>query len=129
MVAFFRQILVVLLVSLQFAAPLVHAHVDDSNPMFGLHLHEFESLSPKSDAVMAAALDNVHAVQGAIVEMGAAIEMQQTLDDGKPVYCLLADVPQCTVRFIVEKINFSPQPFFAVSEPFLTQNHTRAPPA
>jgi hypothetical protein len=44
MVANLRQFLIVLLVSLQFVAPLVHAHVGEIPGRFGLHLPELEGL-------------------------------------------------------------------------------------
>lgn len=128
MVAFLRQFLVVLLVLLQFAAPLVHAHVDDSGQARGLHLHEFENLANKSTATLVTALDSVNAAQSAIVELGAVIKNQQPLDDVSPVYCLQGESLQWLAQYLVEAINFSPQPGLVVFEPFLSQNLTRAPP-
>ena len=128
MVAYFRQFLVVLLVLLQFAAPLVHAHVDDFGTGRGLHLHEFETLHIKSDSLFSNAPGYADAVQSVIVELGAAIKVPTSTEDVSPVYFVHSDFMQWPVKYIVEAVNFSPHALIMVSEPFPSQNLTRAPP-
>lgn len=127
MVAFFRQFLVVLLVLLQFAAPLVHAHVDETSLGHGLHLHEFEGLHFKADAVVMASLTVHDAAQSVIVEVGSAIKIQQPAQDAMD-FALLYEPGFWPTQRIVERVNFSPHPQPSVSEPFLSQNLSRAPP-
>lgn len=127
MVAFFRQFLVVLLVLLQFAAPLVHAHVDETSLGHGLHLHEFEGLHFKADSMVMASLTVHDAAQSAIVEVGSAIKIQQPVHDIAD-YALFSEFTFWPTQLIVELINFSPQQQLSISEPFLSQNLSRAPP-
>jgi hypothetical protein len=127
MVAFFRQFLVVLLVLLQFAAPLVHAHVDESSLGHGLHLHEFEGLHFKADTMVMARLTVHDAAQSAIVEVGSAIKIQPPANDIAD-YALFSEFTFWPTQLLVEKINFSPHQHPPVSEPFLSQNLSRAPP-
>ncbi|PPD31167.1 MAG: hypothetical protein CTY19_14710 [Methylomonas sp.] len=127
MVAFFRQFLVVLLVLLQFAAPLVHAHVDDHSLGHGLHLHEFEGLHFKADAIVMTSLTVHDAAQSAIVEVGSAIKIQQP-SDGIADFALMSEFAFWPTQLLVEQINFSPQQQLSISEPFLSQNLSRAPP-
>lgn len=128
MVAYLRQLLVMLLVLLQFAAPLVHAHVHDLGTARGLHIHEFETLQLRSDAQFMAALeDYAGPAQSAIIELGAAINHAQSTQPLPPVYCWHSDLglPKQT---IVETINFSPHETAFTPEPFLNQHSSRAPP-
>ncbi|WAR45060.1 hypothetical protein [Methylomonas rapida] len=129
MVAYPRLFLVLLLVVLQVAAPLVHAHVDDIGAKRGLHLHEFEALHLKADALFSAADDYFAAVQSAIVEVGAAIKIQQTEQSDAPVYCLNGDLPALPEQPVLDAINFSPHRLERITEPFLDQYPSRAPPA
>jgi hypothetical protein len=129
MVAFFRQILTLLLVLLQFAAPLVHAHVDAINPIYGLHLHEFEHLHTQGESTWLQTLDAQNTNQSAIVALGQAIDIQPTTDDLSSVCYVHLVYPQAVHRFVVEIINFSPHSALAVTDPFLRQNPTRAPPS
>jgi hypothetical protein len=127
MVAFFRQFLVVMLVLLQFAAPLVHAHVDESSLGHGVHLHEFEGLHFKADAMVMASLTVHDAAQSAIVEVGSAIKIQQLAYDIAD-YALFSEFTFWPTQLTVEKINFSPHQQPSVSDPILSQNLSRAPP-
>ena len=127
MVAFFRHFLVVLLVLLQFAAPLVHAHVDETNLGHGLHLHEFEGLHFKADTMIMVSLTVHDAAQSAIVEVGSAIKIQQLAYDIAD-YALFSEFTFWPTQLLVERINFSPHQQPSVSDPFLSQNLSRAPP-
>lgn len=129
MVACLRLFLVVMLVLLQFAAPLVHAHVNDFGPARGLHLHEFETLHIKSDPLVTAVVDSASSVQSSIVELGAAIKVQQPGEDVASIGWLSGGPLSLPERYLVDTINFSPHDPGKLSKPFLGQNPTRAPPA
>ncbi|OAI17280.1 hypothetical protein A1359_06320 [Methylomonas lenta] len=127
MVAYIRQFLVVLLVLLQFAAPLVHAHVDAIGRVNGLHLHEFETLHIKSDALFLAATDVASTPDSAIVELGSAINIQAS-DDNSPDYYLHKDILSLCQQTLLESINFSPQDLPLIVEPSHSFRLSRAPP-
>lgn len=128
MVAFLRQFIVVLLVLLQFAAPLVHAHVDESGLARGLHLHEFEALHVKPDALLVTATDYSASSPYAIVELGQLIEVRQHAEDFSAVYYLHGDDVPFVDQRMVGTINFSPHVSVCPTEPCLSQNPSRAPP-
>ncbi|MDD2758717.1 MAG: hypothetical protein PHH11_00330 [Methylomonas sp.] len=128
MVAFLRRFLVMVLVALQFAAPLVHAHVNDIGLAHGLHIHEFEALHLKSDTFLVAAFEYADTAQSAIVGLGEAIKIRQPSHDVPPVYFRLADL-SLPVQYVVETIGFSPHQPFSIAEPFFNQHSSRAPPS
>jgi len=129
MVALLRQFLVLALVSLQFAAPLVHAHVDETNLNFGIHLHEFEHLSVKSsEAKLQIIPDYVAGVQCAIVQLGSAINPQHS-DNNDQFACCLAVEPTPRRIFCVDTLNFSPHVVAFLQTLFTQQPPSRAPPA
>ena len=74
MVAFFRQFLVVLLVLLQNAAPLMHAHTGREGTESGLHLFEFEDLRLAADRSTIASANFAHDTEYCIVSVGSAIK-------------------------------------------------------
>jgi len=128
MVAFSRHFLVMFLVLLQFAAPLVHAHVHELGTSRGLHLHEFETLQlNKSDAPLLSTIDYAGPVNSAVVELGSAIELPKETQPLPPIYsdCNEAWLPK---QYIVEIINFSPHETAIFTKPFLRQLSSRAPP-
>lgn len=127
MVAFLRQFMVMSLVLLQFAAPLVHAHVHDLGAARGLHLHEFETLQLKADTAFQSAMDYVAPLQSAVVELGAAINVPHDLEPLPPIYASYNDI-WLSEQYIVRTINFSPHETALISEPFLSQHSSRAPP-
>lgn len=127
MVAFLRQFLVVLLVMLQFAAPLVHAHVHGLGATRGLHLHEFETLKSKSDAALMAALDYAGSADSAIVELGSAINSSQDLQAPAPIFSNFSDA-WLAEPYLIEIINFSPHDAVFVTQHFVNQHASRAPP-
>ncbi|WP_150046167.1 MULTISPECIES: hypothetical protein [Methylomonas] len=129
MVALLRQFLVLALVSLQFAAPLVHAHVDETNLNFGIHLHEFEHLSVKSSESKLQILpDYVAGVQSAIVQLGSAIKPQHP-DNNDHVACCVAAEPGPQRIFCADTLNFSPHVAAYLQTLFSQQPPSRAPPA
>jgi len=127
MVAFLRQFMVMSLVLLQFAAPLVHAHVHNLGATRGLHLHEFETLRLKSDSTYMSATDYVAPLQSAVVELGAAIKIQHDLVPLPPMYSSYDDSYR-SEQYIVKIINFSPHETVLIREPFINQHSSRAPP-
>ena len=91
MVASLRHFLILLLVLLQVAAPLVHAHVGDSMSGHGLHLHEFEMLQVKPHQQSFANLDyQARAVQSAIVEVGSAIKIRPQVENFTPIVYIIS---------------------------------------
>jgi len=128
MVASLRPILLILLVLLQIAAPLVHAHVGGDGGISGLHVHTLQNFHANGN--------NQHAVKAihevgamvAIVELGSAIQTPQS-DHDSPPGCLFEDQPSCLgVHRCVGRINFSPHPEPAATSPFPTSHASRAPP-
>lgn len=128
MVAFLRQFLVVLLVLLQNAAPLVHAHTGGNVTQRGPHLYEFETLRLLADNVSLAAIDHAADSESCIINVGSAIKQQQTLDHSvTSFYPINGDLGFAIARD-ADIINFSPQPAGFIPKPLLTQNSSRAPP-
>jgi len=74
MVAFFRQFLVVLLVLLQNAAPLMHAHTGHEGTQSGLHLYEFETLRLVVDQSGIETANFAQDTENFIVSVGSAIK-------------------------------------------------------
>jgi hypothetical protein len=130
MVALIRQFLVLMLVLLQFAAPLVHAHIGESAPVRGLHLHEFENLHlQKTDTFAQATLDHVSCVASAIVELGSAIKLESPNDDFSADCYLPSSSPVWVSQPVLKVINFSPHQGGNHTAPTYNQHLTRAPPA
>jgi hypothetical protein len=128
MVAFLRQFLVVLLVLLQSAAPLVHAHTGGKVSQYGLHLHEFEALHLVADSVALTAFGHAISADSSIVDLGSAIKQQTTTDDHSFSFYLFGNDPVFAIARDSDVINFSPHISGFVLEPFLSHNTSRAPP-
>lgn len=128
MPVFFRQTLVMLLVLLQYAAPVVHAHTGNDNDQRGLHLYEFEILHFSSAIKLMKSVDVVPDTESNIVNIGSAIKQQL-----KHVYP--DNLIEITSYPSISPINFN----FLVIAPHLTPpptqcnttivNGCRAPPA
>lgn len=130
MVAFIRQFLVLILVLLQFAAPLVHAHIGESAPVRGLHLHEFENLRLQKTGTLAqATLGHISCVQSAIVELGSAVKPQPSTNEAIAHYYPYSDRLDLAVQPLLTVINFSPHEARNLTEPSYNQHPSRAPPA
>ncbi len=130
MVALIRLFLVLILVLLQFAAPLVHAHIGESAQVGGLHLHEFENLHVhKTTAFAQARLDHASCVQSAVVELGSAIKLKSPIGDLDADYCLISDSQGWVLQPVLEEINFSPHQTGNLTASAYNQHPTRAPPA
>lgn len=130
MVAFIRQLLVLMLVLPQFAAPLVHAHIGESSPVRGVHLHEFENIRLQKTGTFAQAKpDHFSDAQSAIVELGSAVKLQSFLDV-VIVNCFWhGDGLGLVAQPLLKVINFSPHQLAVPIEPVHTQHPSRAPPA
>lgn len=129
MVAYLRQFLVMFLVILQFAAPLVHAHIGHSAEPGGLHLSEFEALHFSDDEAVFTAADHDLQVQSTVVNLGSAIKQQQLLERHTPIFYLIINPAlDFAVTYRIAVVNFSPHvpPFL----PELSPSHytSRAPP-
>ncbi|MGZ5000090.1 MAG: hypothetical protein ACXV7F_07305 [Methylomonas sp.] len=123
-----RQFLVVLLVLLQFAAPMVHAHAGGNVTQRGLHLHEFESLRLITDSPSLASADHSVNMQSCIVEVGSAIKQQQTLDQAVTFFYPVNDALGFAIARDARIVNFSPHNAGFIPKPVITHNTSRAPP-
>lgn len=128
MVAFLRQFLVVLLVLLQGAAPLVHAHTDGNVSQRGLHLPEFEAFHLVADSASLTAADHGVIAESCIVDLGSAIKRQRAIEDHNPTSYTINNEPVFAITRVVEVVNFSPQIACFVLDPYLSHNTSRAPP-
>ena len=86
MVAFFRQFLIVLLVLLQNATPLMHAHIGQEGTQSGLHLYEFETLRLAVDHSSIETANFAQDTENFIVSIGSAIK--QTISILSPNFFL-----------------------------------------
>lgn len=130
MVASLRQFLILLLVLLQTAAPLVHAHVGGHTAMTGgLHLPELEMyrVSGKDVAkIVTVQQINDHS---AIVALGSAIRLPKIDPNAQPALLAARGLVFCSPSPTVEPVNFSPhQPSVYTTPAFLSANICRAPP-
>lgn len=130
MVDYLRRFLVVVLVLLQVAAPLVHAHVDNLGATTGLHLHEFETFQVNSTAFYSSFSDKIGWTESAIVDMGSAINSQSVEDLDQVFAIIQPEGLLWSAQSIHKAINFSPQNSCLILVPSsLSQHLSRAPPA
>jgi hypothetical protein len=129
MVAFLRQFLVVLLVLLQNAVPLVHAHAGgDFSQVGGIHLYEFESLHFSSGHVSVSTAGQRQDAESCIVIVGSAIKSQQADCSGASALVSLAGEFVQPVAGIPSSLAFpSPVAGFIVRS-VANYNSPRAPP-
>lgn len=129
MVAYLRQILVMLLVLLQVLAPLVHAHIGDDTDQPGLHLSEFEAWHVgQDDGLGLMAVDQQLQSQSAVVNIGAAIKHQPPFEQPATVLFLLGALCCLAARQLGHTVGFpSTRSRFAPS-PLPSQHSSRAPP-
>ncbi|MCK9605453.1 MAG: hypothetical protein M0R33_03265 [Methylomonas sp.] len=114
---------------LQFAAPLVHAHIGESNAVQGLHLHEFENLHLQQTGTFAqATLDHISCVQSVIVELGSAVKLQSSADEFIANCYPHSDSLGLVAQPLLKVINFSPHEAGNLIEPAYKQHPCRAPP-
>lgn len=128
MVASLRRSLIILLLLLQTAAPLVHAHVGEQFRFGGgLHLPTLESLNGEQHDHLSTAGQFEDWSQ--IVELGLAIKLP--VIDASVVAALLPDSYLVVLppKPCLLPVNFSPQPAnLHLPPPFLSANVSRAPP-
>ncbi len=128
MVAYLRQFLVVLLVLLQTAAPLVHAHVGGDADGCGIHLHGLERLQSDPDHSELQSLHHELQQHAAVVNVGSAIKRQIDRDRFSPVPFLLPASLEPNLQPAVDRpfcrSRTSPPP----SAPIPADNASRAPP-
>ncbi|ANE57413.1 hypothetical protein [Methylomonas sp. DH-1] len=128
MVAYLRQFLVVLLVLLQTAAPLVHAHVGGDTGGCGIHLHGLEGLQSDPDHAELQSLRHDMQHQAAVVNVGSAIKLSLDRERFNPAPFLLpaSAVPRLksTVGRAYHPSRTSPPP----TAPIPADNASRAPP-
>jgi hypothetical protein len=129
MVAFFRQFLVVLLVMLQNAVPLVHAHTGgDFSHTVGIHLYEFESLRLASNNSSVSSAGYGQDAESCIVNVGSAIKTQVADQSCCSVILPIAGQSApfgCLVSTVIFPLSLAD---FVVS-PRVNHNSSRAPPA
>ena len=128
MLAFFRQLLIVLFILLQSVAPLVHAHTDRDDLQSGLHLHLFEFVNFSHDQVTVSATHYAQDFSGSIVSVSSAIKQQLTFQGVNTVAWPLIESQNIPVERYYSLVNFSPHVAGLIAQPFLCNNTSRAPP-
>lgn len=125
-----RQFMVLMLIALQFAAPLVHAHIGvEVGRQAGLHMHELEVFSMSaSDSQLLVADNPVVSGDQLVIDLDSAIKPLQHVQDFLALVSwqneqfLFAVEPQSqTTRF------FNPA-FIIPATPQLELRSPRAPP-
>ena len=128
MVAFFRQFLVVLLILLQNAAPLMHAHTCQDGTQSGLHLYEFETLRHVVDNSIVETAHFAQDTENFIVSVGSAIKHAHTTQPPKSFH-ILSNWDSTTVPLIpADFLKFLPLLAFILYHLPLNLNQPRAPP-
>ena len=127
MISGLNNFLLILLVLLQFIAPLVHAHSDNEIELERLQYPKMESLFVQpNQSVMQVHYhwcDNQHA----IISIGVGInDKDSNSDNASSDYLIIADI--ISLRKMFHEINFSPQIDVFNSSPFSIQQAPRAPP-
>lgn len=128
MISRLRKFLLIILVLLQFVAPLVHAHSDSKTALNGLHLPEFEVLLIHYDTP-SLQLDNYHFdCEHAVVSIGSGIKDKKERLADDMSYDLQAILSIKRLMWLAFEINFSPQPVFVIENPSFNPQSSRAPP-
>jgi len=128
MVAFFRQFLIVLLVLLQNAAPLVHAHTGGDFSETGLHLYEFESLRLIENKMSMSASGHMQSSESCIVNVGSAIYQRQINKVPNHAFFQPTHIPALSYNANLSSIPFLQQNSELYSQQATRQNCSRAPP-
>jgi len=125
-----RQLLFLLLALLQFIAPLVHAHTQQSFSSFGLHVPGLEAYEAEQLSALVPMSCQYSNLDGLMVGVDIGIRQSrdnQSVANGNdcPVMFSIALPKSAVSRF---SVNFSPQtPVYAPS-PNLSLQAPRAPP-
>ena len=124
-----QKILVIVLVLLQFAAPLVHAHTGNEITGSGLHVPGLESFSVGSNTNEISSIDRHFGHNSGIVSIGSAIQQKhQACIDESSDAVLSQPSFSFHLALLDYYINFSPQSDQPFPTPFIFQHSTRAPP-
>lgn len=128
MISRLHKFLSIILVLLQFVAPLVHAHSDSASGLSGLHLPELESISTyREDGPALKADARLSRVDHAIVSVGSVIKQQKEKPSSASFFCVQQVFP-LPAPLLTFEINFSPQPAMFVKNPIIKSQSPRAPP-
>jgi|GEM_PF-1412203 hypothetical protein len=128
MVAFFRQFLVVLLVLLQNAAPLMHAHTGLEGKESGLHLYEFEDLRLATDHSIMSVANFAHDTNNCIVSVGSAIKQTDTYHICKLFFGLITHATDSSNVNPADFLQFSRLITEVAQQTLPNPNPSRAPP-
>ncbi|ATG92396.1 hypothetical protein [Methylomonas koyamae] len=128
MVAYLRQFLVVLLVLLQTAAPLVHAHVGGDAGGCGIHLHGLEGLQSDPDHSQLQSLRHDMQHQAAVVNVGSAIKLSLDRERFNPAPFLLPASAAPRLQSAVGRAYLPSRTSAPPTAPIPTDNASRAPP-
>jgi len=130
-----HKFLLLILVLLQFIAPLVHAHLDDSKPLNGFHLHGFEILSaPYHDnftghnCVIHQLSDHLFDCPDTIISIGNGIKYQKINFTDNSVFYFQQCLPTAKFTLFYHEINFSPQLVVFIKNHLINSQSPRAPP-
>ena len=129
MVASLRQFLILLLLLLQTASPLVHAHVGQhATDVAGLHLPTLETLNKVSNGDQLVAAD-YHEDSTSIVELGSAIKLNR-VDVDPQMFVLVTTLMAVGLSAPTAlPVGFTPPSANpTLLPPFLSANISRAPP-
>lgn len=128
MVAYLRQFLVVLLVLLQTAAPLVHAHVGGDDDGCGIHFHGIERLQNDADQSELHSVQHELQQQAGVVQIGSAIRLQTERERFTPAPFLFPASVEPTFQPRVGKFYCRSRSSQPPAVPIPADNASRAPP-
>lgn len=126
-----RKFTVIFLAILQLIAPLVHAHVGEKYPDFGLHVHGIEMHGVEHDTLVFHAVNHDFSSEGIIVGIDAGMRDKQvsTVADSNNSHYLHQQASVFNAAISPFDINFSPQSQQFVCRLFIPSLSPRAPPA
>lgn len=125
-----RQFMVLMLIGLQFAAPLVHAHIGvETGRQAGLHMHEFEvfSLAALDQSIQTTDQQAVSDEQ-LVIDLDSAIKPLQQAQDFLAVVSWQQDLYLLAVDRQPQSTRFFPSAFIIPATPQLALRSPRAPP-
>lgn len=125
-----RQLLVLMLIGLQFAAPLVHAHIGvETGRQAGLHMHELEAFNDSvvAQSFMTTDHQTLSDEQG-VIDLDLAIKPLQHSQDFLAVVSWQLDQYLLAVERQQHSIRFYPAQLLIPAIPQLERRSPRAPP-
>lgn len=129
MIPILQKLTIIMLVLLQFTAPLVHAHSGMQNTGLGLHVPGLESWSVGTDIDAMSSSTSQLPWDNCLVSVGTAIQQNPLLAaESSSDYALLPADKIFSIALDARLINFSPHltPFIPSTRPL--SYDTRAPP-